>query len=175
MTSLHLTKSRYLAGLQCGRRLWLQVSELQPYEPLVPGSPMDVGQEIGRKGRLLFPGGSLIDEEPWRHEQAAARTAALIDARVPAIFEGVFEFDESQGFDDALVSFVFGNVLFMEAKCDVILDRNGIEEGGFLEDHADASAEFEEVGLAHLGDVFAEDVDGAAVWADEAVDQLHED
>ena len=54
---------------------------------------MDVGQEIGRKGRLLFPGGSVVDEEPWRHEQAAARTAALIDARVPAIFEGAFEFD----------------------------------------------------------------------------------
>jgi hypothetical protein len=69
------------------------VNEPQPYEPPVPGSPMDVGQEIGRKGRLLFPGGSLIDEEPWRHEQAAARTRALIDARVPAIFEGAFEFD----------------------------------------------------------------------------------
>jgi hypothetical protein len=54
---------------------------------------MDVGQEIGRRGRLLFQGGSLIDEEPWRHGQAAKRTAALIDARVPAIFEGAFEFD----------------------------------------------------------------------------------
>jgi hypothetical protein len=93
LTSQHLTKSRYIAGLQCLKRLWLQVNEPQPYEPPVPGSPMDVGQEIGRKGRLLFPGGSLIDEAPWRHEQAAARTAALIDARVPAIFEGAFEFD----------------------------------------------------------------------------------
>jgi hypothetical protein len=55
---------------------------------------MDVGQEIGRKAQLLFPGGALIDEEPWQHTQAVAKTAALmIDERVPAIFEGAFEFD----------------------------------------------------------------------------------
>jgi hypothetical protein len=93
VTGLHLRKSRYLAGLQCGRRLWLQVNEPHAHEPPVPGSPMDVGQELGREGRLLFPGGSLIDEEPWRHEQAAARTRALVDARVPAIFEAAFEYN----------------------------------------------------------------------------------
>lgn len=57
------SKSTCLAGLQCIRRLWLQVNEPKPYQPPVHGSLMDVGQKIGRMGRLLFPNGVLIDEE----------------------------------------------------------------------------------------------------------------
>jgi hypothetical protein len=94
LTSLHLTKSRYIAGLQCLRRLWLRVNEPQPYEEALPGSPMDTGSEVGRKAHLLFPGGALIDEEPWQHAQALARTAGLMtDESVPAIFEAAFEYD----------------------------------------------------------------------------------
>ena len=98
MTSLasqHLTKSRYIAGLQCPRRLWLLVHEPMPYEEPASGSPMDIGQEIGQKAHLLFPGGVRIDEEPWQHAEAVARTAALMsDARVPAIFEAAFEYED---------------------------------------------------------------------------------
>jgi hypothetical protein len=90
----HLTKSRYMAGLQCPRRLWLLVHEPPPYEEPAPGSPLDIGQEIGRKAHLLFPGGVLVEEEPWQHAEAAVRTAALMeDERVPAIFEAAFEYD----------------------------------------------------------------------------------
>jgi hypothetical protein len=90
----HLTKSRYIAGLQCLRRLWLLVNEPQLYEEPPPGSPMDIGKEIGRKAHMLFPGGVLVDEEPSLHARAAARTTALMaDARVAAIFEGAFEYD----------------------------------------------------------------------------------
>lgn len=44
-----------------------------------------------------------------------------------------------------------------------------------MEDHADAAAELEEIDLAHGGDVVAEDLDGAGVGLEEAVDELHED
>ena len=55
---------------------------------------MDIGQEIGQKAHLLFPGGVRIDEEPWQHAEAVTRTAALMsDARVPAIFEAAFEYE----------------------------------------------------------------------------------
>ena len=55
---------------------------------------MDIGQQIGIKAHLLFPGGVLIAEEPWQHAEAVARTASLMnDARVPAIFEAAFEYD----------------------------------------------------------------------------------
>jgi hypothetical protein len=94
MASQHLTKSRYMAGLQCPRRLWLVVHDPLPYEEPAPGSPLDMGQVIGTKAHLLFPGGVPITEEPWQHAQASVRTAALMkDARVPAIFEAAFEHD----------------------------------------------------------------------------------
>jgi hypothetical protein len=94
LASQHLTKSRYIAGLQCLRRLWLQVHEPQSYAEPAPGSLMEIGREIDRKAHLLFPGGALIDEEPWEHAQAVAKTNALMsDEHVPAIFEGAFEFD----------------------------------------------------------------------------------
>jgi hypothetical protein len=94
LASHHLTKSRYMAGLQCPRRLWLLVNEPLPYEDAAPGSPADVGQDIGRKAHLLFAGGVLVDEEPWAHDAAVARTAALMDdARVPAIFEAAFDYE----------------------------------------------------------------------------------
>ncbi len=90
----HLTKSRYIAGLQCLRRLWLLVNEPPPYEPPEVGSPMEVGHQIGIKAHLLFPGGVLIDEEPWAHAAAVARTAALMgDYGAPAIFEAAFEYE----------------------------------------------------------------------------------
>jgi hypothetical protein len=94
LASQHLSKLRYIAGPQCLRRLWLVVHEPLPYEEPAPGSPMDVGQEIGGKAHLLFPGGVLVGEEPWQHAEAVARTAALMnDAHVPAIFEAAFEYD----------------------------------------------------------------------------------
>ena len=88
MTTTYLTKSRYMAGLQCLRRLWLQVREAVEQVPPAPGSPADIGVEIGSKAHRLFPGGALVEEAPWEHERAVARTAALMrDPNVPAIFE----------------------------------------------------------------------------------------
>jgi hypothetical protein len=94
MTVPYFTKSRYLAGLQCGRRLWRLVHQPHPYEAPVPGSTFDVGTEIGLKAHLLFPGGVVVSAEPWQHADAIAQTAALLaDPSVPAIFEAAFEYD----------------------------------------------------------------------------------
>ena len=74
-----LSKSKYMAGLQCPRRLWLAC-----HEPDLGTSPsaglsasFDQGAEIGRRARELFPGGVLVDEEAWQHGQATARTRQL--------------------------------------------------------------------------------------------------
>ena len=94
MAGQHLTKSRYMAGLQCTRRLWLLVHEPAAYEDPAPGSPLDAGHQTGRKAHLLFPGGILVGEEPWQHAAAVRRTAVLMaDLAVPAVFEAAFEHD----------------------------------------------------------------------------------
>jgi Domain of unknown function(DUF2779) len=97
LTSQHLTKSRYIAGLQCPRRLWLLVHEPRPYDEPTTGSTLDIGREIGQKAHLLFSGGVLIGEEPWQHAEAVSRTAEFMnDVRVHAIFEAAFEYANIQ-------------------------------------------------------------------------------
>ncbi len=90
--AVYLTKSRYTAGLQCPRRLWLNVHEPAHWEESESGSAEDTGLEIGRMAQLLFPGGVLVEEKPWEHVAAVAHTAALMaDRSLPAIFEAAFE------------------------------------------------------------------------------------
>ncbi len=91
MVNHHLTKSRYMAGIQCLRRLWILVHEPRDYDEPPACSPLNVGQEIGQRAHLLFPGGVLVVEEPWLHAAAVARTAALMrDPNVRAVFEAAF-------------------------------------------------------------------------------------
>jgi hypothetical protein len=88
----YLTKSRYVAGLQCLRRLWLNVHEPADFDDAEPGSVQDIGLEIGRRAHLLFPGGVLVEQMPWEHAEAVAQTAVLMaERKVPAIFEAAFE------------------------------------------------------------------------------------
>ena len=91
----YLTKSSYVRGITCQRLLWLGWHRRQPYEDPLPGSPAAVGTDIGNRAHSLFPGGVLVDEEPWQHEDAVARTRQLMaDPAVPAIFEAAYELDD---------------------------------------------------------------------------------
>src|ERR1700719_174976 len=90
--AVYLTKSRYAAGLQCLRRLWLNFHKRADWEEPELGSAEDIGLEIGRKAHLLFPGGILVEEKSWEHTGAVAHTAALmVDRSTPTIFEAAFE------------------------------------------------------------------------------------
>lgn len=90
----HLTKSKFIAGLKCSRRLWFAVHDPLPYVDAPPGSAMDVGNRVGRGAHRLFPSGVEVTEAPWAHDAAVARTRDLMaDASVPAIFEAAFEFE----------------------------------------------------------------------------------
>jgi len=87
-----LTKTRYVDGLRCPRKLWLSHHEPLPHEAVEPYSAIDVGIRIGREARKLFPGGVLVANPPWEHAVAVAKTEELMaDPGVPAIFEAAFE------------------------------------------------------------------------------------
>jgi predicted RecB family nuclease len=91
-TAGYLTKSRYTAGLQCRRRLWLNVHDAAEWSEPELGSAECIGLDIARMARRLFPGGVLVDEQPGEHAEAVAHTASLMaDPSVPAIFEAAFE------------------------------------------------------------------------------------
>jgi predicted RecB family nuclease len=89
-----LSKSRYIVGLQCARRLWLGWHDPEPRTEPEPGTILAVGTDVGVAARLLVPGGVLVEEGPDQHAEAIERTRALIaDPTVPAIFEAAFAFD----------------------------------------------------------------------------------
>jgi hypothetical protein len=89
-----LSKSKYIAGLQCRRRLWLACHEpdLADPQPDMLSARFDEVAEIGRRARELFADGALVDDALSPHEEAVARTSALLsDPQVGAVFEGAFE------------------------------------------------------------------------------------
>lgn len=91
-----LSKSKFLAGLQCHKRVYLEVRHPQlASEPDASTQAMlDMGTEIGERARCLFPGGVLIAESYRQREAALVHTAAVIDElTAPAIFEGAFQHD----------------------------------------------------------------------------------
>jgi uncharacterized protein DUF2779 len=88
-----LSKSKFLSGLQCHKRLYLEV-----HQPALATKPdaatqamFDMGTEVGELARSRFPGGVLVTAGHRQTEAALAQTAALIqDLTVPAIYEGAF-------------------------------------------------------------------------------------
>ena len=92
-----LSKTKYLSGLQCHKRLWLQLFQPELAEEADAATQMrfDEGNRVGEVARGLFPGGLLIDWEGYRHGRAMELTRqALSDASVPAIYEAALMHDD---------------------------------------------------------------------------------
>lgn len=94
LTGPRLSKSKFLAGLQCHKRVYLDVhhpSWAAPPDPSMQ-AVLDMGTELGVLARSQFPGGLLIEEGYRQREAALAHTGkVLADPTVSAIFEGAFE------------------------------------------------------------------------------------
>ncbi|HEX2056456.1 MAG TPA: DUF2779 domain-containing protein [Nitrospiraceae bacterium] len=91
-----LSKSRFLAALQCEKRLYLEVyrPELGTPPDAAARAMLNMGQEIGVLARRRFPGGVLVDSSHRRAKAALLKTAELmVDPAVPAIFEAALYFD----------------------------------------------------------------------------------
>jgi predicted RecB family nuclease len=92
--SVRISKSKFIAGCQCLKRLYWQV-----HQPELAAEPdnsaetmIEQGREVGMLARQLFPGG--VEVGSMRLDQAIRATKELIaNPDVPAIFEGVFEGD----------------------------------------------------------------------------------
>ena len=105
MSSFHyLTKSRFLAGLQCHKMLWLSINE-----PDLAGETdeatqhlFDVGHKVGENARLRFLGGMLVTEDHMHMSQAIKSTEAFVKNGAPAIFEATVRNDKLQCRADVL-------------------------------------------------------------------------
>ncbi len=93
----NLSKSRFMAGLQCHKRLYLALYQAGLAEAPGPGQQaiLDQGTQVGVLARGYVPGGVLIDEDSTLHDAAMAHTRqALADAALPALYEAAFAHDE---------------------------------------------------------------------------------
>ncbi len=92
-----LSKSRFMSGIQCHKRLYLEL-----YDPDLAGSTdesaqsaFDIGHRVGALARDRYPAGRLIGHDHLHHADAEVATqSALGDPSVPAIYEGAFSFDQ---------------------------------------------------------------------------------
>jgi len=91
--SMTISKSKYCAGIQCLKRLYLLV-----YSPELAEEPdaaayaiIEQGREVGMLARTLFPGGVEVDCSRGLVDAIRATRALVANPEVQAIFEGVFE------------------------------------------------------------------------------------
>lgn len=89
-----LSKSRFVAGLQCHRLLWWRTHERGAPE-LVPDASLqarfDGGNEVGARAREQFPGGVLMPEAHIDFAAALAATRDALDRGEQVIYEAAFE------------------------------------------------------------------------------------
>jgi hypothetical protein len=127
----HLTKSKYLAGLQCDKRVWLQCRRPKLATPpdAATLALFATGAEVGVHAQRLFPGGVLVREGPAHHARAVRRTQALLaDSAVPAIFEAAFDHAGVRIRVDVLERLGDGRVGLREVKSSTRLKAEHVED-----------------------------------------------
>jgi len=92
-----LSKTKYVAGLQCHLRLWQKcynpdlASEISPVQQAI----FDTGHRVGELATQLYPGGVLIQEDHLHHSEAVRSTlAAMENTKIKAIYEAGFFYDD---------------------------------------------------------------------------------
>lgn len=92
-TSPSLSKSKFVAGCQCLRRLYYQIYPPEGFEidESANAAIFASGHDVGEMARSAFPGGVLVEEDFMEHAKAVTHTQQLMaDPNVPAIFEAAF-------------------------------------------------------------------------------------
>jgi len=91
-----ISKSQFMSGVQCLKRLYLQVHQPElAAEPDASGSAiMEQGQEVGRLAHHLFPGGVKVDGSDGLGEAIRTTQELIANPEVPAIFEATFSNDD---------------------------------------------------------------------------------
>ena len=80
-----ISKSKYISGLQCHKLLWHQYNakDLIPPYDASHQAVFDQGHEVGRRARLLYPGGVLIERERWEMDGLLADTTQALQLGMP--------------------------------------------------------------------------------------------
>src|SRR4051812_10951008 len=89
MPQYSLTKSSFLSGLQCTKKLWREANI--PGQDQQISAATHIGRQVGEHARAHFDGGVLVADKDASN--AVAKTQELIQQGVPVIFEAAFLHD----------------------------------------------------------------------------------
>lgn len=96
MTRLpRLSKSRFQAGLQCPKNLWLtcHMPELADPASEAQQAVFDQGHAVGALARQYFPGGVLVEDDYLHADDALSTTSRLLLDGAGCLYEAAFEYD----------------------------------------------------------------------------------
>ena len=92
-----LSKSRFMAGIQCEKRLYLECYHKDLADPVDANQQavFDSGTDVGVLARQLYPGGILIDVDFMHFPKALSLTKTALGGKIQVpLFEAAFQFDD---------------------------------------------------------------------------------
>jgi Domain of unknown function(DUF2779) len=100
-----LSKSRFVAGLQCHKLLWWKVHEPKALE--LETSPdlqarFEAGKRVGEVARAYLPGGELIGFRYYEVDRKLAATRTALSGATPVIYEAALATDDAYAVVDML-------------------------------------------------------------------------
>ena len=91
-----LTKSRFKQALECPNKLYYtrkkEYVDKKKEDPFLEALA-DGGFQVEELARLHYPGGHLVDSEPWEYQEAWTRTQELLQQENVIIYEAAFMHD----------------------------------------------------------------------------------
>ena len=113
-----LSKSRFQAGLQCPKHLWLLCHAYQLADPVTDSQQavFDQGHAVGALAREYFPGGALVGEDHLHCFEALRTTEHLRSEGFSCLYEPAFEHDGVLVRSDVVVKDDCGAWTLVEVK-----------------------------------------------------------
>ena len=119
MMTTRLSKSKYMAGLQCPKRLYLEIHARDLATDFDAGTQavLDAGTRVGELARDRYPGGVLVEVEYFKVEEGIARTTAMLaDPAVAVVYEGFIQYQNVLVRPDILVRMPSNRWRLIEVK-----------------------------------------------------------
>ena len=119
MNPHRLSKSRYISGMQCHRRLWYDTHARGLAAPVDDSlqAVFDTGHEVGEIARERFPGGHLVAHDHLHIPDALEETRRVVQAdAAPVLFEAAFEHERMLVRADVLERLPGGGWRLVEVK-----------------------------------------------------------
>ncbi len=115
---MRLSKSKYLSGLQCHKRLWLEIHKPELATPPPPGQQriFDQGTRVGELATEEFPDGVLIEADYLNIPEAIKQTKKALDNSTDVIFEGCFIYENVLVRPDIILRNDLGSWNMIEVK-----------------------------------------------------------